>query len=89
MLKLHNEIRNRNLCKGGGLVLSIHDELLFEVKEWLGSEINREQVPEEEVQEVAVLVKDCMENICPFLTVPLKVAVKSGKRWGSLSPVNM
>ncbi len=55
----------------GGLVLSVHDELLFEV-------------PEEELDEMAGLIRDCMENIC-VLRVPLRTSIKVGKRYGSLS----
>ncbi|GAB5030902.1 dna polymerase theta [Nannochloropsis oceanica] len=52
------------------LVLQIHDELLFEVKESMISEIMR-------------IVKRCMEGaIC--LKVPLKVNLKIGPSWGAL-----
>jgi len=64
--------------KGGGLgdlrdcrlVLQIHDELLFEVKESM-------------VPEVVRIVKRCMEGALR-LKVPLKVNLKVGPSWGAL-----
>lgn len=59
-----------NDCK---LVLQIHDELLFEVKE-------------EKIKEKALPIKEIMENIVK-LKVPLEVQLKSGKNWGELENV--
>ncbi|MEK7162413.1 MAG: DNA polymerase, partial [Patescibacteria group bacterium] len=52
------------------LILTIHDELLFEIQD----DILMETVP---------LIKKLMEEIYP-LAVPLTAEVKTGKRWGSL-----
>ena len=55
------------------MVLQVHDELVFEV-------------PEEEVEEVARLVKKEMEGAME-LRVPLKVDLKVGNNWGELRSV--
>ncbi len=56
------------------LVLQIHDELLFEVKE-------------EEIKEVIPKIKKSMENITE-LKVPLKVDVKIGENWSEMKIIN-
>jgi DNA polymerase-1 len=50
------------------LLLQVHDELILEC-------------PKEAAEETAVLVRDRMENAVP-LSVPLRVSVEKGKRWG-------
>ena len=49
------------------MILQVHDELILDV-------------PIEEVEEVKILVKDKMENVCK-LRVPLVVNVAVGKNW--------
>ena len=65
------EIAKRNIldenCK---LVLQIHDELLFEVKET-------------QVEEKGKRIKEIMQNVIKMKPV-LEVEVKKGKRWGDL-----
>jgi DNA polymerase-1 len=51
----------------GKMILQIHDELIFEV-------------PDGEIQEVKVLVKDQMENVAKLL-VPIEVSIAVGKNW--------
>jgi DNA polymerase-1 len=53
------------------LILSIHDELLFEVKNDI-------------LNQAATILKDAMEKVYS-LSVPLKVHVKHGPTWGSLN----
>ncbi len=50
-----------------GLVLSIHDELLFEIEE-------------ERVEEAKGIIRDVMENIHKF-EVPIEVDIGTGKNW--------
>jgi DNA polymerase-1 len=50
-----------------GMLLSVHDELVFEV-------------PEDEMEKIKVLLKDTMEGIWD-LKVPLKVNIECGKNW--------
>ncbi len=50
-----------------GLILTIHDELLFEIEE-------------ERIEEAKEIIKEIMENIYP-LKVPLKVNIGVGKNW--------
>ncbi len=54
----------------GTMLLQIHDELIFEVRE-------------EEAESYANKARDIMENIYP-LTIPLRCSVSIGKNWGEL-----
>lgn len=65
MIKVYNELRNRNLKSK--LILQIHDELLIETVI-------------EEKEEVEKLLKECMEGSAE-LSVPLTVEVEEGKSW--------
>nr|XP_020495986.1 DNA polymerase nu [Labrus bergylta] len=64
------------------LLAQLHDELLFEVED-------------SQVEQFAALVKSVMESLQHIdqhgvrLKVPLKVAVSSGKSWGSMSELNI
>ncbi|XP_026209305.1 DNA polymerase nu [Anabas testudineus] len=64
------------------LIAQLHDELLYEVED-------------SQVEHFAVLVKSTMESLQHIhhfgvhLKVPLKVAVYSGKSWGSMSELNV
>lgn len=53
------------------MLLTIHDELLFEIREDI-------------IKEAAVLIKKIMESAYE-LEVPVKVSVKVGERWGELN----
>jgi DNA polymerase-1 len=55
------------------LLLSVHDELLFEV-------------PRDEVESLAAMVRQTMEGALP-LSVPLIVDVKVGDDWESMTPL--
>ena len=55
------------------LLLSVHDELLFEV-------------PRDDVDDLAALVREVMEGALP-LSVPLIVDVKVGDDWESMTPL--
>jgi len=50
-----------------GLLLSIHDELVFEIED-------------ERLGEAQAIIKDCMEHALTF-NVPIKVAIGIGKNW--------
>ena len=52
------------------MILQVHDELVFEVKEKLA-------------EKIAGIVKDAMEQVIK-LRVPVKVETSIGKRWGDL-----
>ncbi len=67
MLKLSNENTSKFEAK---LLLQIHDELIFEVKD-------------EKAKEFAKFAKDIMENVYK-LKIPLKTSVSIGKNWGEL-----
>uniref|UniRef100_UPI003AAD1DF5 DNA polymerase nu n=1 Tax=Centroberyx gerrardi TaxID=166262 RepID=UPI003AAD1DF5 len=64
------------------LIAQLHDELLYEVED-------------SQVEQFAALVKSTMESLQHIdglgvhLKVPLKVAVSSGKSWGSMSELNI
>lgn len=65
MIKVYNELKERGLKSK--IVLQIHDELIIETLE-------------EEKEEVAKLLKECMENSAK-LSVPLTVEVEEGNSW--------
>ena len=67
-------IKTSQLGNGVHLLLSIHDELLFEIKDDI-------------LEETAELIKKIMEEIFK-LEVPLKIDVKIGKNWGELKNEN-
>ncbi|NLC11435.1 MAG: hypothetical protein GX767_04185, partial [Firmicutes bacterium] len=57
------------------IVLQVHDELIIEV-------------PPTSLEEVARLVKKCMEEAIN-LSVPLKVDIKAGSNWYEMFPVEV
>ncbi len=65
-----NKIMNSIVSDDAKLLLQIHDELIFEMKD-------------EEAEEFALKAKNIMINIYK-LKVPLKVSVEIGKNWGEL-----
>lgn len=65
MIKVFDQLRERELQ--AKLLLQVHDELVLEVLLT-------------EVEEVAELLKDCMENAC-VLKVPLEVSLNIGRNW--------
>lgn len=65
MLKVAEELKERRLRSR--LLLQVHDDLILEVRK-------------EELEEVAYMVKDCMEHAYT-LKVPLLVAMKAGPNW--------
>jgi len=71
MLHVDKALRESRL--GARMVLQVHDELLFEC-------------PDAEVQSLAVLVREAMQNAYP-LDVPLKAEVKTGHNWWEVTPV--
>jgi DNA polymerase-1 len=68
------EVDKKLMAKGFniGLILTVHDELLFEIEE-------------ERVEEAKAIIKETMENIYP-LKVPLKVNIGVGKNWQEAHP---
>lgn len=65
MIRLHAAIRSRSLATQ--MILTVHDELVFEV-------------PERELDEVVALVREVMEGAAS-LRVPLKVDAHTGPTW--------
>ena len=66
MIKVHAELSEK--LPEAKLLLQVHDELIVEC-------------PENQAEEVAKIMKTSMESVTQ-LTVPLKVSVEIGKRWG-------
>jgi len=71
MLRVHEELTKRRLETE--MILQVHDELIFDV-------------PIRELEEVAGLVRDCMENALT-LKVPLVVEIKAGPNWYETKPL--
>jgi DNA polymerase-1 len=67
MIRIFQDIRNSNDVK---MLLQIHDELIFEVKE-------------EHIDKITKKIVDIMENIYP-LNIPLKVSKSIGNSWQEL-----
>lgn len=65
MIRIHDEFKKRKLQ--GMMIMQVHDELVFEV-------------PDSEVDEIKVLVIDCMESALE-LKVPIKADVGTGANW--------
>lgn len=65
MVAIHRQISQRNLS--AKMILQVHDELVFDL-------------PAEELEDLAGLVKDRMEKVLQ-LSVPIKVDMKKGKNW--------
>ena len=66
MIKVHAELSKK--FPEAKLLLQVHDELIVEC-------------PENQAEEVAKIMKTSMESVTQ-LSVPLKVSVEIGKRWG-------
>jgi DNA polymerase-1 len=71
MIRLHRALKERGLKSG--MTLQVHDELVLEV-------------PEDELEIVAPLVKSIMEDAFQ-LDAPLTVDMKVGKNWLEMEPV--
>jgi DNA polymerase-1 len=70
---IHADARVREAGLRARLLLSVHDELLFET-------------PRDEVDALAAVVRETMEGALP-LSVPLVVDVKVGDDWESMTPL--
>ena len=57
------------------MVLSVHDELVFEL-------------PGAEMPEIAALLQAIMPNAIEMI-VPLKIDLKSGSNWGDMKPYHL
>jgi len=68
MIRINQKLESQNLRSG--LILQIHDELIFEI-------------PNSELDKKKLIVKEIMEN-CLRLSIPLVVNFKTGNRWGEL-----
>ena len=70
---MDRRIKKKRKERDARLLLQVHDELLFEIKD-------------EALEEMAVEIKRTMENVVS-LKVPLIVDVKAGRNWGSQEAV--
>ncbi|KAK2899887.1 hypothetical protein Q8A73_013016 [Channa argus] len=81
MIRIFNLVSSSSLLSAR-LIAQLHDELLYEVED-------------SQVEHFAALVKSTMESLQHIkhlgvhLRVPLKVAVSSGKSWGSMSELKI
>jgi len=73
MISVTQTIERKEWSKKIHLLLTIHDELLFEVADDI-------------LKEVTKTLQECMESVYT-LTVPLKVEAKAGKRWGEMKTI--
>ncbi|KAF7664462.1 hypothetical protein LDENG_00175690 [Lucifuga dentata] len=81
MIRIFNQVSSSSSLSAR-LIAQLHDELLYEVED-------------SQVEQFAALVKRTMESLQHIdcmgvcLKVPLKVAVSSGKSWGSMSELSI
>ncbi|XP_070786310.1 DNA polymerase nu [Enoplosus armatus] len=81
MIRIFNQVSSTSSLSAR-LIAQLHDELLYEVED-------------SQVEQFAALVRSTMESLQHIdhlgvhLKVPLKVAVSSGKSWGSMSELNI
>ncbi|XP_034757074.1 DNA polymerase nu isoform X2 [Etheostoma cragini] len=81
MIRIFKLVSSSSSCSAR-LIAQLHDELLYEVED-------------SQVEQFADLVRSTMESLQHIdhlgvhLKVPLKVAVSSGKSWGSMSELNI
>ncbi|MBI2877203.1 MAG: DNA polymerase I [Candidatus Tectomicrobia bacterium] len=73
MLRIHQEIQRKG--RAARMTLQVHDELVFEV-------------PEEELQEMVILVKEGMEGVIS-LRVPLVAEISISPNLGDTAPVSL
>lgn len=77
MKKVDNLIKEKNLSKYVRIILQVHDELIYEIKE-------------DKVKEIGEMIINELKNVIPkeFLEnlneVPLEVSFNFGKNWGEL-----
>jgi DNA polymerase-1 len=71
MIRLHERLRAD--CSGARMLLSVHDEVVFEV-------------PRDEVEGLTPVVREVMESAMR-LDVPLDVDLKTGDDWESMTPL--
>jgi len=71
MIRTADRVRSEGLH--ARLLLSVHDELLFET-------------PRSEVDALAAIVRETMESALP-LSVPLTVDIKVGDDWEGMTPL--
>ena len=73
MKRAHDGLEKGGLLSDARLLLQIHDELLYEVKE-------------EAVSRARIVIEDAMEHAVEF-PVPITVSVKKGSRFGSMEDI--
>lgn len=71
MVKISEEIRNKKLGNKIRMLLTIHDELIFEISDDII------------IKEATALIQKIMESAYE-LEVSIKVTAKIGKNWGEL-----
>lgn len=73
MINIYREIQELQLRSR--ILLQVHDDLVLEV-------------PSKELDQIAALLKDKMENAC-VLKVPLEVSIKAGPNWYEMEPIKL
>lgn len=71
MVKIETEVYESEIS--ANLLLQIHDELIYEVKD-------------EHVETFKVILKRCMEGAAPHFDVPLTINIETGTSWGLMKP---
>ena len=78
MVEIENYLKKENASEDAHLLLQVHDELVFEIKN-------------ERVAELSGKIKDMMEGVLPEKErhgVPILAVAKAGKDWGDMQPLD-
>jgi len=73
MIKIDEQLKEKNLDSSAYVVLQIHDELVYEIKE-------------EDIKKTATLIKKIMEEVIED-DIPFVVDVKEGYNWDDTKPL--
>jgi len=77
MVRIEEYLRENKMGDEARLLLQVHDELVFEIRE-------------DKVQELGAAIKKIMENVVPEKDrhgIPFLVEGKVGHNWGEMKPL--
>ena len=75
MVRTDSFLRQNNFLEEARLLLQVHDELLFEIKN-------------DTIKKVIPFIKKIMEDF-PFIDVPLVVGISKGNNWADMGKINL
>ncbi|MBD3299933.1 MAG: DNA polymerase I [Candidatus Moranbacteria bacterium] len=88
LIEVFKYLNKVNLYEKIKPVLSVHDEILFEIENNGYDPLDNKNFKQNTIFKEIAKIKSLMENIVN-LKIPLKVDVKSGKNWGDMEEINL